>query len=58
MTQWEIIRNKLGGRTQGGLIFSSNALINFAYALGMLTSLGFAVYLLELNCTCKLDIAD
>ena len=28
------------------------------YALGMLNSVGFAVYLLELNCTHKLDVAD
>lgn len=48
----------LGGRAQGGVIFSGNALINFAYALGMLKSLCCAVNLLELNYTHMLDVAD
>lgn len=45
MTQWEIIRNKVGEGTQGGLIFGGNVLINFACALGMMTVLSFAVQL-------------
>jgi hypothetical protein len=58
MTQWEIIRNKLGGKIQGGLIFGGNVLINFVCPLGKLKVLVFAIYLKKLNCTRKLDIVD
>lgn len=43
MTQWEMIRNKLGKESQGRLIFRGNALINFSYALRMLKSVGFVI---------------